>query len=178
MKASNDIEIRLDYLGVALAGLLCIALVVIGWVASPQNSEGRPLLLSPDVRAVEAYRRNAKAWAEDWQALDAALNNILNNEGVGGELLTTSRLAQDSFESAMRLSRNVESADAPAPLIGLHDQAMAIAEAYVQASLAAARWVSAPTPDHEKAAQDTLAAATSRLQELLQNEWIGEITPP
>ena len=66
-----EIEIRRDWLTVLprLAGLATVVtvltlLVVLGYMVSPRTADGRPVLLLPDVRAVENYRRQAATWLQ------------------------------------------------------------------------------------------------------------------
>jgi len=41
-----------------------VILLGIGWMASPRDENNRPLLLLPDVKAVEEYRRLANHWRD------------------------------------------------------------------------------------------------------------------
>ena len=43
--------------------LLVIVLGLVGWAFSPLDSEGRPILLLPDVKKVEDYRKKIGGWA-------------------------------------------------------------------------------------------------------------------
>lgn len=154
------------------AGILgVIALFAIGYVASPRTGEGRPVLLSPSVRALEKYRRALSGWTTDWDALQTQLERLTTAKG---DLLTVSQAAQQAFEQALDLSRAVDATDAPASLIGPHDQAALTAQSYVDASLAVANWVSAPSVEHAATATDLLARAQQTLSDLESNAWLQQ----
>lgn len=151
---SLEIEIRRDWLR-AMPRLLAIVATLallalfygLGCVVSPRTADGRPVLLAPDVRAVEVYRRQAVEWRKAWRALDTDMQQILSASGELS-LLAESGRAQDDFGTAINLARAVDGTDAPPALLGLHDQVALTAQAYVDASVALNRWLSAPTPDN------------------------------
>lgn len=149
--------------------VLVMACATIGYAVSPRTTDGRPVLLLPDVRAVERYRSSVESWGREWQALAETLHVILDSEG---ELLATSQKAQQAFAKSVEVAQEVDAGDAPAPLIGLRDQAMITAGAFVNASLAAARWMSAPSAENKSAAESELEAAEGSLIVLEANEWI------
>ncbi len=151
--------------------VLVMACATIGYAVSPRTADGRPVLLSPDVRAVETYRRSVVSWVREWQALAEALRVILDSEG---ELLSTSQKTQQAFAKSVELSAAVDSSDTPASLVGLRDQTAATAEAFVKASLAAARWISAPSAEKRTAAETELETAERSLITLEANEWIRD----
>ena len=151
--------------------VLLVALIGMGVAVSPRDENGRPVLLSPNVRAVELYRRHALRWVGDWQVLSSELRRVLEEEG---ELLAINTRVQRGFEQAIALAHDVETSEAPASLVGLHDQATATAQAFVEASLAVARWVSAPTDEHRQKAVQALASADETLKSLEANEWLSQ----
>ncbi len=166
-----EVEVKRETVFVSVVIILMIVFGVIGYPISPRAANGRPVLLLPDVRAVEQYRRSAAAWAAGWRALDADLRAVL--EGAGdAELLATSRKAQRAFERTMELANSVDATDAPPPLLGLRDQVGAVSSAYVDASVAVLRWVSAPSPENKSAAETALTNAASAMGVLGENEWI------
>ena len=144
----------------------------IGYVASPRDEQGRPLLLVPGVRAVETYRRQVVEWAQAWRELDGDLRAILS-ETSATSLLAQSQKAQDSFERAVELARRVEQTDAPPALLGLREQAAQTATAYVDTSAAINRWLSAPSEENLAAAQEIYRQASEALAQLESNEWVA-----
>jgi hypothetical protein len=156
-----------------VAAILLSIWIPIGVFVSPRGSDGRPVLLSPDVRAVESYRRAATGWVGEWSKLDSDLQSILETT-QGTDLLNTSRRAQQAFDQALALSRAVEETDSPSSLLGLQAQAKSAGSAYVDAAIAIARWVSAPSAEHRAEARRTLENATRVLRDIQNNEWMRQ----
>jgi hypothetical protein len=52
---------------------LIAILLGIGWFASPRDENNRPLLLLPDVKAVEEYRRLANRWRDELRLVDGEI---------------------------------------------------------------------------------------------------------
>jgi hypothetical protein len=166
-----EVEVRRDVLVMVMGLMLFTLLGMIGYFVSPRNDDGRPVLLSPEVRAVEQYRRLVSGWAADWRAVDATMQGTLKTND-GDKLLSISQDAQRSFDQAVSIAQEVDATTSPASLIGLHDQATLTAQTYVSANLAVARWVSAPSAENRSAAEQALAEASDKLAALEANEWI------
>ncbi len=170
-----EIEIRREWLWALVIVAALVVLGGIGYAVSPRDEAGRPRLLLPGVRAVETYRRQVVEWAQDWHELDGHLRALL--ETTDTDLLTQSQQAQSSFEQAVELARRVEQTEAPPALLGLREQAAQAATAYVDASAAINRWLSAPSGENRTAAQEIYRQASEALARLESNEWIGMGTP-
>jgi len=162
------IEVRREWLWAAAATTVAVLLYGLGLAFSARDGAGRPVLLLPDVRAVETYRQRALAWERDWTAIHLDLTTLLADEPA--DLLNQSRRAQSRLEQAVAIAQAVEGAQAPGVLIGLHDQALAAAGAFAHASAAVSRWLSAPSSTNEEAAQSACQAAAVALAELQGNE--------
>lgn len=171
------IEIELTRAGLWRVGALLLvgAWALVGWRASPRAEDGRPVLLLPAVRAVEAYRREAVRWSAEWQALEHDLGALLAAPET--DLLSLGRNAERHFERAVSLAADVDSTAAPPAMLGLEEQAARVAAAYVDAAVAVARWVSAPTDANRAAAEQTVASAGGALAELRGNAWVAARGP-
>lgn len=169
------LEVRREWLWTVMGLTLLSLLLGLGQIASPRDAAGRPVLLLPDVRAVEGYRQKVVAWNTAWTAIGQDLGRLLTTQETS--LLDQSRLAQRLLEQATALAQAAEGTDAPGSLIGLHDQALAAAGSFSQASAAANRWLSAPTPTNEEGAQSAYQAATTALADLQSNTWLAEAGP-
>lgn len=158
------------------AGLIFIVVLVlcgaVGYSVSPRTGEGRPILLSPDVRAIESYRRESLGWVAEWQRQADTLRAVLEDEG---DLFAVSQQAQGAFIQATELASEVEAVDPPASLIGLSEQITETANAFSSASLSVARWVSAPSAENKMNAENELAVAEHLLSKLQANEWMQEV---
>ncbi len=169
----EEIVIPTGVIRTLLAVILIAIWIPIGVFVSPRGSDGRPVLLSPDVRAVESYRRAATGWVDEWSKLDSDLQTILETT-QGTDLLNISRRAQQAFDRALALSQAVEETDSPSSLLGLQAQAKSAGSAYVDATVAIARWVSAPNVEHRAEARRALENAKHMLREIQENEWMHE----
>ncbi|MCC7358080.1 MAG: hypothetical protein IT317_01285 [Anaerolineales bacterium] len=166
-----EIEIRPGTFTMVLAVSAIFLLTLLGYQSSPRDEAGRPVLLLPDVRAVELYRRSAVGWANEWKSMSADLEQILSDADV--QLLTRSRQAQRVFDRAVALAQEVDGTEAPSALLGLHEQAASNSNAQIEASAAIARWLSAPTDENRAAADAALANANAALAVLEANDWIA-----
>ncbi len=72
------------------------------------------------------------------------------------------------------MSQAVEETDSPSSLLGLQAQAKSAGSAYVDATVAIARWVSAPNVEHRAEARRALENAKHMLREIQENEWMHE----
>ncbi len=165
-----QIELRREWVWTLLAVSLMVVLAGIGYGVTPRVADGRPVLLLPDVHAVETYRRQAVRWVEAWHDLDTHLRSSLTD--TSGELLEQSRLAQSDFETAVELARQVDGLEAPPALFGLRDQAAQTATAYVDATAALNRWLSAPSEENRAALDEADQRAFGALTMIQSNEWI------
>ena len=160
-------------LGVAGGVTLALLVFALGYGVSPRAADGRPLLLLPDVRAVEIYRRQAVAWRQAWQALDAEIGQTLRASAPDtAGLLDRSRQAQTDFGTAIELARAVDGTEAPPALLGLHEQTAGTAQAYVDATVALNRWLSAPTAENRAVADQACQRASDTLTQLAANAWL------
>lgn len=167
-----EIEVRRNTLLMAAIGAVLAILGGLGYFATPHNQDGRPVLLLPDVRAVEQYRRSASEWAIALRVLDGDLRQIQTVGGTDYDLLATSQETQQAFRQVIAIARDVDRVQPPASLIGLHDQVMATALAYLDAGIALSRWVSAPSEENRLAAEQALVRANEKLAVLEANEWL------
>lgn len=166
-----EIEIRPGAFSLALAVIAIALLALLGYRVSPRDEAGHPVLLLPDVREVERYRRGAVHWVNEWNAIAADLDQVL---AVGdAPLLTRSRQAQRAFDRAMALAQEVDGTEAPSALLGLREQAALNSSAYVAATAAAARWLSAPTDENRATAEAVLIQAKAALAAMEANEWLA-----
>ena len=164
------------YAGMAAACLaLLYALYLLGAGLTPLDADGRPLIMSPTVRTIELYRRSASGWVEHLRRLDAAIDRLLVEQGQAtdpAQLYTASEQAQALVERASSLAREAEFATPPPALSGLSEQARAATLSYLETALAAARWLSAPTPDSYQASLLALERARQARAHLESSRWL------
>ena len=162
-----EIEVRRGTALGLIAGILLAYLGVTGYISSPHDTAGRPVLLLPEVRAVEHYRKLVGTWVIEWRGLDKNVAGILGNDGT--RLLATS---QQALDLATALAGQVDANEAPSAMVGLRDLSAQAAADYAEAGTAAARWLSAPSSANLAAANAALSKARQDRAALEANEWL------
>ncbi|HEX9090997.1 MAG TPA: hypothetical protein VF831_05875, partial [Anaerolineales bacterium] len=157
MNENQEIHIPLTTLVV----LALLVLLAIGGIASPRNEDGRPLLLLPDVRSVEDYRRLARAMDKQLLLVDGKIAATLG--GNVDDLFDQTRRAQDAFEQILHISEELDRQDAPPALMGLKDDLNQTAISYLEAARLTLRWLSIPNQANSEQAQAKLNDAQAKL---------------
>lgn len=168
-----EIEIsaeRLQRIGMILlaAGIL---FTVIGGFTSPQSENGKPVLLLPEVKAFEDYRRSAQIWLEQMSLLDSEIVSILSDQD-SGDLFTRSRQAQQMLQRAVNLANDIDQAKVPAAATGIHDQLSATGLSYLDTARLTMRWVGAPEEATKAALDKKLAQSRNGYSALQENKWL------
>lgn len=158
-----------SYYLVASLVVIVIILGVIGWLASPVDEAGRPMLLLPDVKRVEDYRRQARTWANDLRLLDGQLVTLLAGTG---DLLSQSREGQNAFEDSLAIAKDADVTEAPPALAGLRSMIVNTSLAYLEASRSVLLWISAPKQENYDQAVLLVQTAREQLYELEASSWI------
>lgn len=172
MMSDRD-EIRIPLSTLALLAVL--GLLALGWAASPRDDRGRPLLLLPDVKAMEAYRRQALDATGELRLVDGEISAALS--GDAGDLFGQTRSAQSAFEHILRVAEDVDRQAVPPALTGLHDELNAASLNYLESARLTLRWLSIPTPENLAAAREKLAGAQANLVELEKSQWLRKRSP-
>jgi hypothetical protein len=136
-----EIEVPRRVAGVVLALIAVVSVAVLGflgWANSPRDGEGRPLLLTSERRAVLRYLDTAEGWAGEIAEAGQHLESLMPPEAkmVTGEdaalptlpapveqpadLYGRTHDAQAALAALQALASEVERAQAPDALIGLH----------------------------------------------------------
>jgi len=79
---------------------------------APRDRDERPILLHPDIKAVEDYRRSIWLWQAQAGELDAQITTILSG-AHGSDLFARSRASQKMIDEAVHLLQDIESNKAP-----------------------------------------------------------------
>ena len=154
---------------------LGLFLILVGVLASPHDAQGRPLLLLPDVKAVEDYRRSIRGAADSMRLLDGEIAALL--AGQNADLFTQSRLAQAAFEHALRIAQEIDVQASPPALDGLRGAAADTASAYLEAARLALVWISLPVESNHTEAESELLQARQQLQTLEASKWLAKTSP-
>jgi hypothetical protein len=171
MNKPDEISIPVWSLVVPLVAIL----LGIGWFASPRDEDNRPLLLLPDVKAVEEYRRLANRWRDELRLVDGEI--ALTLAGDTSDLFGQSRQAQNTLEHSLRIIQEIDRRDAPATLVGLQEELRRVSQSYLEASRLALRWLSLPDQAHHEAAQNKLVESRNVLSEMEASQWLEKRSP-
>ncbi len=151
---------------------LALFLAVVGALSTPRDGQGQPLLLLPDVKAVEDYRQSMGSATAKMQLLDGEIAALL--AGQNADLFTQSRQAQAAFEHALSIAQEIDVQSAPPALDGLRGAAAGTASAYLEAARLAVVWVSLPQDANRTAAENGLAQARQQLNTLEESKWLAK----
>ena len=150
--------------------VVAIVFGVVGWMVTPTNEKGQPILLLPDVKKVEDYRSKAVKWSKEFQILDGRLATLMS--GNSASLYSQSNTSQDLFADYVKLAQEIQNTEAPASLTGLKDSLLGTSDTYLNAGQAALKWVSNPTTENYELAQSLIDTAQESLSLLESNTWI------
>ncbi len=152
-----EIEIPRRLIGSLLWALLIIVPLLVGWIASPAREDGRPLLLTPRLAQVNRYRQDVRNWAEAFQRADEELAILL--EEPAGDLFEQNGQVNRVYQRVKQVAEDIDQSPVPPTFEPLHELLAATSQAYVQAAITTARWISEPVDGNRQAAQDALSAA-------------------
>lgn len=152
--------------------LALVGLWRLGVWLTPRQDDGRPVVLSPSVWRLEAYRRQAKVWMGELREVDRGLEQFLDNDDGGAELYALSDRAEALVAESEAVLKDATYTSAPLTLAALGDDIRAVAEAYRVAALAASEWVASPTADAHSAARSALAEARGMRERLEASPWL------
>lgn len=150
--------------------LTIVVLLVLGYLFSPRDRDNRPILLLPDVKAVEDYRVALVRWQIQARDLDSQISTILSGR-FGADLFTTSREAQKMIDAGVRLLSDIEQQKTPTVATPARAMAIRMASEYLEAARATLVWTTTPTDSNFNTTQVHLEAARNLLSELEASEW-------
>jgi hypothetical protein len=150
--------------------ILLVVFGIVGWTLTPTDDRGQPLLLLPDVKKVEDYRKQAKNWAEQLTLLDGRLAVLLNDNS--NDLYSQSKDSQDLFDDYINIVKDIENTEAPAALTGLKNMLDDTSTSYLNACQSALIWVSNSTDENRATTENLVTEAHNKLNELENSTWM------
>ena len=153
---------------------ITVGLVVVlglGLGISPRDRDGRPLLLSPDVKAVEDYRRSLVGWHTRLAELDGRIARVLSND-YRGDLFSQSSDGQKTLNETLQILQEIDQTAATPAAVPARELALNAASATLSAAQSALIWVSAPTPANLSSAQQALESALAEMSILEASQWM------
>jgi len=175
------IRLRVSQKGLRIAGWSAFGLVLLaglywlGVLVTPLDADGRPLILSPSLRAAERYRARARGWVERMAEVDGRLDALLMADEEAGsvELYERGREMQAVGEKAASLAGEVQVAEVTVAMFGLREQVKLAADAYLAAAISTSRWLNAPSEAGRREALSLLHSARAQRIDLEENQWLG-----
>jgi len=169
-----EIEVSRRLLGFGLVLMVILGPLLAGMHASPLTVEGRPLLLTPRLARLNAYQQEVQTWIHTFRHIDEGLSTLLADDQA--DLFAQNERLNGYYQQMNLTVETLDRTPVPATLEPLHDLLVNTAQAYLEATLLAARWISEPDPGNSQAAQSTLSTSTELLERLYANPWI-EVQP-
>jgi hypothetical protein len=163
-------EARLQRFGFILL-FLSIIFGVIGGFVSPRDNQGKPVLLLPEVKEIENYRRLAKTWINKLVSLDSDISGVISVEQQG-DIFTQSRQSEQIFQDAVELVQEIDRSTVPPIGAGFHDQLSNASLAYLEAARTALQWVSDPEAVNYDSSLQKLEQARNLRVQLEANPWL------
>jgi len=156
--------------------LAVLVLILVGLVVSPRDADGRPLLLSPQRRAILQYLKWYREWTDRLADLESRLDELMPESTgriqpapVPGELYQRARQTEEVLRTASALQLEAERVNVPPPMAGLHNLVTIASQAHAAWAEAVVAEVGAPSPEGAAALADLRQAAVDtliRLQEV------------
>lgn len=163
-------EERLQRIGIILLAAV-IFFAAIGAFSSPRDENGKPVLLLPEVKAFEDYRRSARSWLDQMALLDSEIAGVLG-EQESGDLFTRSQQSQQMLQRAVNLAKEIDQAKVPAAAAGIHDQLSQTGLYYLDAARLTMRWVGAPEEATRAAIDEKMEQSRNARRTLQGNQWL------
>jgi hypothetical protein len=164
-------ENMLQKLGWILLGVT-VVFTLLGVLVSPRDEQGKPVLLLPNVKAVEDYKTTARTWIDEFSVLDSEIERVISPNSQG-DLFTQSQGAQQTLQNAVELAQQVDRASVPPIAMGVQEKALATAMAYLEAARSALQWISAPDQNNHDLAVQKREIARQSLDDLEANPWLS-----
>jgi len=163
-------EENLRQIGIILL-VVAVLFVIIGLYVTPLDEKGKPVLLVPEVKALEDFRRSSRAWIVELTELDGEIAIVIAPEQQG-DLFSQSRVAQQALQHAVELAQQVDRTHVPPIGMGLQNQMLSTALSYLEAARAALQWISSPDQKNKDQAFQYLEQARALKSELEENKWL------
>ena len=150
---------------------VALAILFLGIGISPSGGDGHPLLLSPDVKAVEDYRRSLVTWHAKLAELDGRIARVLSND-YGSDLFSQSSDGQKALNETLQVLNEIDQTATIPAAVPARELALNVANTTLIAAQSALIWVSAPTPTNLSSAQQALDTAHTNMSILEASQWM------
>ncbi len=154
--------------------VMVFGLMVIGWMGSPRDpSTGRPIILSPGLRATEVYRQKSLDWDRQLQTIDQDIAAMVGNGPT--DLLTQSQIVEQIQTRVTRILQDIDVEEYPSTFTDLRGQLLECASSYLEVTQKVQSWVSAPTDANREQVSVSIETAKKFRNDLEQNSWLKPV---
>ena len=165
-------EHRLQQIGIVIA-LLLFVFSLIGYLVSPRDADGQPILLLPEVKALGDYQQSMKGWIIQINTLDSEITSVMAGT-THGDLFSQSHQTQEMLQHAVDLVKEIDQVKVPAAATGLHEQLYSAAIGYLETARLVMRWVGAPEAATKDQISQKLQQVRPMKSALEKSQWISQ----
>lgn len=168
----ETLEVKLDPLQRAGVVLLVLAIIftAVGIFVSPNDESGKPILLLPEVKQMETYRRSSFQWIDNFHSLDGQIATIAADQK--GDLFSQSREAQAALQMAVHQAQEIDRTAFPPSAVSLHEALVSTSLGYLEAARKMMIWVGAPEEPKRVQMEENLNQSRQALETLEKNKWL------
>ncbi len=164
-----EIEVPRRLVSAGLWLVLVAAPLLVGWHVSLMAESGLPLLLTPRLRELQAFRQEMQGWMRVFQAADSGLGSLLDEPQ--GELFDQNEQVNRLYQRMRLAAESIDQTPAPPTFDPLHELLAQTASAYLDTATCIARWISEPSAENLQLAREALESARALLERLYANPW-------
>jgi hypothetical protein len=175
MDENSDISIsehRLQQVGIII-GLSLLVFALIGYVVSPRDKDGQPILLLPEVKSFGDYQQSVKGWTVQINTLDSEISSVLTGT-TQGDLFSQSHQTQAMLQHAVDLLKEIDQVKVPAAASGIHEQLYATALGYLETARLVMRWIGAPESATKEQINQKIQQVREMKAALEKSQWISQ----
>lgn len=165
-------EHRLQQIGIII-GLSLLVFSLIGYVVSPRDKDGLPILLLPEVKSFGDYQQSVKSWIVQINNLDSEISSVLTGT-TQGDLFSQSHQTQTMLQHAVDLVKEIDQVKVPVAASGLHEQLYATALSYLETARLVMRWVGAPETATKEQINQKILQVRDMKSALEKSQWISQ----
>jgi len=153
-----------------LSFFIVAGVLVLGFLSSPLDDNGHPLLLTPRLAQIVRYHREIRKWAVQLQTIHRSLSEALAHPEQA--LFEQDQEVNRIYGDLLRIQREVDGTEVPLTMESLNMMMKSTLDDSIAAAQSTAAWVGEPSEAHHLQAKTALEAASEALGRLLINPWL------
>ncbi len=165
-----EIDVKRGFIVGLVSILLCVGLVILGYLVSPNNDEGSPLLLSPRLAQMKRYQRQVQGWYIELSEIHHDIVTLAEDDK--GDLFVGSSLVNTIYGRLSTLENQMDQAVVPPTLINVHELILYTTQLHRETAMYLTLWMSEPTEPNLRALIASLDEASDALKRVYDNPWV------